>query len=992
MRSLFKCIVSIVILTAIFACTSKETKIAQYMQNGDKFFAEEKYKEAIIEYKNVIQLNRANAAAFRQLGFSFFKLGDYPNALQVLMKAKEFDPDNLEIRFKATHVLIIAGKISDARKEIDFILEKEPQNLQALSYLADISSKPEDIEDVLGRLENLEVNPQDRQKLFMTLGQLYTRKGDLSKAESEFMDSLKGETDIPQAHLALGKIALAKKNFVQAEQEFKAAADLLPEASLGRMTLADYYSFMKNKEAALAVLNTAIEKDPEFLPALYRLATISLEEQKLDECGKYLETIFKKNPADLDGRLIRSQWALSKGDGALALSDLQELEKVRPNVALVQYLLGLTALQSNDPVQARTRFGEAVKLDPNFKDASLKLAATEIAVGSNDNAKTDLFRVLGREPTNLEALVMLSEAVQSKPDVDEALRRLKSVEPAFKDKAPFQLAFGMLYLKSNDLVTAESSFRAALAKNPDYADAHFGLGEVFLKKNDKKQAEQEYLSAAGIASKNPTAQMKLSDFYAKSGNKPEAKRIATELTTKFPDYIPIYERLAGMAFEEKKYEEMTRLINIILAKSPSDPNGLLLRGQMSMAQNKPADALKDLLEVQNQRPGIPQVLYLIGAAQMATGDPENAALRLREAVSADPDLVDAAVRLASLDIAKGSFQSAVDSLESIFSTRPKTPLIHYLLGQAYLGKGDAAMAATSFQKVLDVNPEDPGGLYMMGLALRAGGKTEEAKDFFEHAIKLSPNMVEAIVEIALIDVTDKKPQVAVERVRKQLEISQPSAKLYQLLGELYGIMGAFDKAEAAFTKGIAVDPSLAVLYTELAKLYSTNKKYDRGIQEIEKALKLEPKDPKLYMLYGNLYQKKGDLPKARDAYEKVLELDTNSANAVNNLAYLYSEQLNDADKALKLAQRANQLAPDDPHISDTLGWILYKQGNPEWALPYMQQSASKLPQNAEIQYHIGMILYKLGNADAAKAALNLALQLDPNIATGDEIKKVLAEL
>ena len=83
------------------------------------------------------------------------------------------------------------------------------------------------------------------------------------------------------------------------------------------------------------------------------------------------------------------------------------------------------------------------------------------------------------------------------------------------------------------------------------------------------------------------------------------------------------------------------------------------------------------------------------------------------------------------------------------------------------------------------------------------------------------------------------------------------------------------------------------------------------------------------MMSGIIDQKKGDMPKARDAYEKAVELNPNFVTAANNLAYIYSEEFKDYDKALNLAQKANQLAPDDPNVSDTLGWVLYRKGNPK---------------------------------------------------------------
>ena len=79
------------------------------------------------------------------------------------------------------------------------------------------------------------------------------------------------------------------------------------------------------------------------------------------------------------------------------------------------------------------------------------------------------------------------------------------------------------------------------------------------------------------------------------------------------------------------------------------------------------------------------------------------------------------------------------------------------------------------------------------------------------------------------------------------------------------------------------------------------------------------------MTLGEIYEKQKDPLKARDAYEKLLTKNPEFVPALNNLAYLYAEKLNDVDKAYKLARKASDLR-SDASIADTLGWVLYKKG------------------------------------------------------------------
>ena len=146
------------------------------------------------------------------------------------------------------------------------------------------------------------------------------------------------------------------------------------------------------------------------------------------------------------------------------------------------------------------------------------------------------------------------------------------------------------------------------------------------------------------------------------------------------------------------------------------------------------------------------------------------------------------------------------------------------------------------------------------------------------------------------------------------------------------------------------------------------------------------------MIVGVLYEQKGDIQKARETYEQVLTINPRFVPAANNLAWIYAEHGGDKEKALQLAQMAKERAPDDPRISDTLGWILYKRGIYQNALSLLKDSAAKLPDNPQVQYHLGMVYAQLGDQTNARKALNAAIGSPADFQGKDEARKTLASL
>jgi tetratricopeptide (TPR) repeat protein len=127
-------------------------------------------------------------------------------------------------------------------------------------------------------------------------------------------------------------------------------------------------------------------------------------------------------------------------------------------------------------------------------------------------------------------------------------------------------------------------------------------------------------------------------------------------------------------------------------------------------------------------------------------------------------------------------------------------------------------------------------------------------------------------------------------------------------------------------------------------------------------------------------------------YKQALELDPQFAPAANNLAWLYSERGKNIDVALSLAQTAMEKLPDDPNVSDTLGWIYYKKGAYRKALALLEESREKLPDNAVVRYHVGMAYEKTGDHPSAKRELDRALKISPSFEGADEARQALQAL
>src|ERR1700732_4909963 len=106
-----------------------EAKKARYLERGNRYFKQEQYREAILEYRNVLRIDQKEPAAPRQLGLAHYQIGQFGVAFRYLTQAQQLDPDNTEVRLKLASIYILAGRPDDATAQVEAVLKKEPGNL-----------------------------------------------------------------------------------------------------------------------------------------------------------------------------------------------------------------------------------------------------------------------------------------------------------------------------------------------------------------------------------------------------------------------------------------------------------------------------------------------------------------------------------------------------------------------------------------------------------------------------------------------------------------------------------------------------------------------------------------------------------------------------------------------------------------------------------------------------------------------------------------------
>jgi Tfp pilus assembly protein PilF len=199
-------------------------------------------------------------------------------------------------------------------------------------------------------------------------------------------------------------------------------------------------------------------------------------------------------------------------------------------------------------------------------------------------------------------------------------------------------------------------------------------------------------------------------------------------------------------------------------------------------------------------------------------------------------------------------------------------------------------------------------------------------------------------------------------------------------------------AEKSLRHLIEVAPTETTAYSMLASVYLAQRQLDRAQQEFDGILKRNPSDLRAATMGGIIAETKRDYSDAKQRYRKALELSPTAALAANNLSWLYAQDGENLDDALRLAQMAVDGLPKRAEVHDTLGWVQYKRELATLAIPAFEQSIELDPSNPLYHYHLGLARMKAGEADKAKLSLRRALELKPDFAEAPDARKALQSI
>ena len=879
---------------------------------------------------------------------------DNPAAIIQIKNALQSTPDSPEARYLLGVALLDQGDAVGAETE----LRKAMALGHAPALVVPPLAKAMMLQGYATRLidefsQTTLSEPGAQASLQVALSSAYAFQQKKELSNQSLQAALKSQPGNAEALLAQARQQAATGDVAGALAGVDALLAQAPNDAKAWKLRGDIHYFAKlMPQQAVKDYQKAVELSPNDVASHAALITVLLKQGELKDAQATLAKLQKFANATPQAQYLKAQLAYQKKEFKQASELIQQVLKGLPNNALALQLAGAIELELGSVQKAQAYLSKALKLVPELVISRRLLVMSLLKTGQTASALEALNYGLSKAPMAPELLQIAGET----------------------------------YLQNGDLEKAQFYFSQAKRIYPEDTKSRTSLALMHLKAGQTDLAFGELQSIAA-ADKGISANLALISAYMGRKDYAQALRAIDELQTKQPGQaLPFYLRgrvmLATQSVEQarKNFEQAVQL-------QPVHMPAVAILARLDLADKKPAEAKKRFEAVLQKDPKNSQAWLALAELSVLSGAlPAEVQALLVKAVEAAPASEIPRLMLVEFHLNQRDWKQASAVAQVAVADLPDRVALLEALARTQVASGDLNQAIVSYKRVTDAAPlSAPAHLRLAQVQLLA--KNPDAAGLsLRKALELKPDLPEAqstLVALALESATVDKALAMARTVQSQ---RPQEAAGYALEGDILAGKKRWSEAEIPYRKALKFNKS-SELAAKVHGVLSAGGKRSEADNFSNSWIKSNPKDGVFMAYLGDVGLARQDWASAEQWYQQILKLQPNNALIYNNLAWV-SGRLK-RDRAMVYAQKANELAPDQPAFQDTLAMLLSEKGEHAKALELQKKVVTAQPRNALFRLNLVRIHMNAGHKDLAKIELDELNNLGEKFAGHQEVKRLL---
>ncbi|GHT96552.1 hypothetical protein AGMMS49545_21810 [Betaproteobacteria bacterium] len=419
-----------------------------------------------------------------------------------------------------------------------------------------------------------------------------------------------------------------------------------------------------------------------------------------------------------------------------------------------------------------------------------------------------------------------------------------------------------------------------------------------------------------------------------------------------------------------------------------EPNFLGLTRLFTQHPDK--QAMYDLIaRLAARYPDLAEAHYTLAVAAVGTEQTDIARVELARAQTLKPDwdaplllwgemLLQVATRQGSGNVDADLSAQVIQQLNAYLQKKPESREVRLQLARVLIATRQYQLARKEFDRLLADNPDNPGIVYPVAMLALQEKDFDTARRLFARLLEL-PFPDQGAVRFFLGQTEEESGNI--DQSLAYYKLVQPGAHYFSARGRAATLLMKSDRLDEARTllntTTTRTEGEKTTLILLEAGLLRESGRYAETHALLDFALQKQPDDKELLYDTAMAAEKLGKLADMERHLKKLIKLSPQNAHAYNALGYSLADRNLRLPEAFTLISKASELAPQDPYIMDSLGWVQYRQGKTKEALKTLQFAYS-IKDDPEIAAHIGEVLFRLGRQEEARDFLKKAAAAAPD--------------
>lgn len=891
-----------------------------------------------------------------------FDAQDVKGAIVQLKNALQHDPKLLAAQVLLADAYLITGSAAAAETALEAAAKLGADRSLIMPKMAQALSAQLKYRALLDQISPQGMPPFVAAEILTYRGMAYMALGNFKQADQALREAEQRSPDSVAVKVAQGTLQLRQGNLTGARATADRAVAMAPnDASVWNLK-ASVSHLAGNAQAALADYGKALSLNPNHLDARLGRIGILMDLNKLQEAASDLTALKKFSAGDPRAAYLVALAAARRGDKegtrialteATAVLDQLPPEAVKGNAQLLM-LGGLANYGLGQPAKARTYLEGYIAVEPRNAGARKLLASIMLDEKEYNAVIEVLYPFAGAASPDPKVLTLLASAYMGKKQYVQATDLFEKAARIAPNAADSAIGLGMSHLGAGRVGEGIAQLQEIFSKDPGQSRAGLMLASTYLSRGEHAKAAEVARKVVAKEPGNLTALNLLGSALAAGKDRAGARAAFTKAANQQPNFLPAQLNIARLDRAEGKTQAARKRLDAILKASTDNPEALLELAHVENRDGRPAEAIRWLQRIRSgQSKALAPMLFLT-----------------------------------EMYLRRGDAKSALEVARELETVYPENLSVLGAVGQSYLAAGDIDKARTTFNRMSRMAGFDSAALTRIAELLMSIRAFDDVNAVLNKVLSQNPGYLPAQFMMAELDLQAGRLAAAEERAGKLRSANPGLTAANRLLGRTYMAQKKHTAAIAEFQAALSRERSgtntLALFQAHVAAGDSKS-----ATDLMQAWLRDHPDDTAAQSALAEAYMRGGQWQQARSAYQAFLKKRPKDVGALNNLANI-SLKLN-APQALTYAQQAHALAPGDPNLADTLGWILVRQGKAQQALPYLRDARLRAAGNRTIQYHLGVALHQLGRKSEARRELQGAVTGPGNFDGIDEARALLQQ-